>query len=138
MKTLGLALALALAGAVAGVFGVSAGHDFDPNEFPEWCPPGYVCVTVEEYETHWDVCPVVEFIPTPTDDNGSGGDPTLTPPDDNKCNRGIGNLEEGCDPGNSFGQGKGEGRSAGEDRHESEGPPGNQHGSDNHKGGGKK
>jgi len=41
-----------------------------------------------------------------------------------KCNRGVGNLEEGCDPGNSGGQGKGGGRPAGEDRSEDKGPPG--------------
>lgn len=32
------------------------------------------------------------------------------------CNRGIGNGPERCDPGNSFGQGGGGGRQAGEDR----------------------
>lgn len=55
-----------------------------------------------------------EFSPTPTDE----------PPEERgACNRGIGNLEENCDPGNSFGQGQGEGRPAGEDRDEAEGAP---------------
>ena len=46
--------------------------------------------------------------------------PTDTPetPDKEKCNRGIGNNSEGCDPGTSSGQGGGSGRDAGEDRDE--------------------
>ena len=42
------------------------------------------------------------------------------------CNRGVGNYEELCDPGKSYGKGEGEGRPAGEDRAEDEGPPGQQ------------
>ena len=77
-------------------------------------------------------CPVPTVTPTPkgTPPPPPPPPPTPTPPpppEKERCNRGIGNLEEGCDPGNSFGQGKGDGRPAGEDRHESEGPPGNQH-----------
>ena len=48
--------------------------------------------------------------PTPTD----SPEPTPKP----KCNRGIGNGSENCDPGNSGGQGRGDGRRAGEDRDE--------------------
>ncbi len=43
---------------------------------------------------------------------------------DPSCNRGIGNYAEGCDPGNSSGKGKGDGRRAGEDREEALGPQG--------------
>jgi hypothetical protein len=46
--------------------------------------------------------------------------PTLSPTEEPResCNRGIGNSSEDCDPGNSSGQGKGQGRRAGEDRDE--------------------
>ena len=152
MKNIVLVIAFAVAGAITGVFAASANVD-NENWGAVDCPDGYVCVTIKEYELHWDVCPIdPNFTPTPTET--PNGDPTPTPttevtpvPTDKPtkepkqaCNRGIGNLEEGCDPGNSFGQGNGGGRPAGEDRHESEGPPGNQHKSDNgnHKGGGKK
>lgn len=61
---------------------------------------------------------VIEPTPTPIIE------PTLTPePEDKaKCNRGHRNTNdgEGCDPGHSFGQGKGSGRRAGEDREENE------------------
>lgn len=109
----------------------------------EGCPEGYVCVTEEEYELHWDVCPIdptytptVEETPTsppPSETPTPIFTPTLTPsltptPTDENgereaCNRGIGNLEENCDPGNSSGQGQGEARPAGEDRDESDGAP---------------
>ena len=46
-------------------------------------------------------------------------DSTPTPPTEKPhCNRGIGNGSENCDPGRSFGQGRGGGRPAGEDRDE--------------------
>lgn len=63
------------------------------------------------------ICPVT---PTPT----TTPDPTATPvPTEKvKCNRGIGNNSEGCDPGGSSGQGRGGGRRAGEDRDERHGP----------------
>ena len=149
MKNIVLAVVFAVAGAITGVFAVFANDDPAKRGLVDDCPEGYVCVTIEEYALHWDVCPIdpnftptddptptLEITPTPTDDPTA----TPTPEDKEKCNRGIGNLAEGCDPGNSFGQGKGGGRPAGEDRHEAEGPPGNQHGSDNgnHNGGGKK
>ena len=56
--------------------------------------------------------------------------PTSTPTDTPKepkasCNRGIGNFSEDCDPGNSYGQGGGKGRPAGEDRFEEDGAPPN-------------
>lgn len=46
--------------------------------------------------------------------------PAPTPDSDERqrCNRGLGNGSEDCDPGNSYGQGNGAGRRAGEDRHE--------------------
>ncbi len=85
------------------------------------------------------VCDTTTVLLTPTPTNGTPEStstpvgPTATPTDPGpeptekpKCNRGIGNLSEGCDPGNSFGQGQGGGRPAGEDRHEADGPPGNQ------------
>lgn len=57
--------------------------------------------------------------PTPTDTPV----PTDTPtPDEPKCNRGIGNYEENCDPGTSGSKGQGDGRRAGEDRDEPTGP----------------
>lgn len=151
MKNIVLAVLFAVAGIITGVFAVYANDDPVTRGLVEGCPEGYVCVTIEEYALHWDVCPIdPNFTSTPTEtptDNPTVtptpiDDPTATPTleDKEKCNRGIGNLAEGCDPGNSFGQGKGGGRPAGEDRHESEGAPGNQHESDNgnHKGGGKK
>lgn len=107
------------------------------------CPEGYVCLTQEE----WDdlvICPYDPTFehPTPTvtsepTSTPTGPTPTPTEPTEERqaCNRGIGNLEEGCDPGNSFGQGQGEGRPAGEDRFEDQGPPGNQnHGNQGNQG----
>ena len=78
-----------------------------------------------------------ENTPTDTPPNGGPTDtpvaptatpipPTEVPPTDEPrqpCNRGIGNLSEDCDPGNSSGQGGGGGRPAGEDRDEAGGPP---------------
>ena len=80
------------------------------------------------------ITPGVERTPSPTDvppeEKPPGPSPTpttgTTPEPRQPCNRGIGNLSEDCDPGNSSGQGKGGGRPAGEDRGESQGPPGNQ------------
>jgi hypothetical protein len=62
---------------------------------------------------------VVEPTPTVEPTDIPEPTPTVKP----KCNRGLGNYEEGCDPGNSGGK-PGE---AGEE-HEPHGPPGNQHG----------
>ena len=148
-RTLIWTMGLVIAAAIYFVSGAGATDNPALRGQVVGCPEGYICVTAEEYELHWDVCPIdPNFTPTVTDTPNGGptptpeNTPTATPPVDEKekCNRGIGNLEEGCDPGNSFGQGEGGGRPAGEDRHEAEGPPGNQHGSDNgnHKGGGKK
>ena len=64
-----------------------------------------------------DIPPIpTGFVPTATE-------PAPEPDPKPKCNRGVGNLEEGCDPGNSGGQGQGDGRPAGEDRDEDKGPP---------------
>ncbi|MHA2062975.1 MAG: hypothetical protein ACXABY_01195 [Candidatus Thorarchaeota archaeon] len=69
--------------------------------------------------------PVPTPPPGPTPPTPPPPDPTPTPPTPppteepkEKCNRGIGNDSEGCDPGNSSEQGRGEGRRAGEDRDE--------------------
>jgi len=65
--------------------------------------------------------------PTPVPTGTPSPEPTATnpPPATEKaaCNRGIGNGAEGCDPGNSSGQGGGGGRPAGEDRDEDQGAP---------------
>ena len=88
-----------------------------------FCPKGYVCVTIEEYDLHWDVCPItipteVSSTPTPTDEptptntppvestSTPGVEPTNTPTDPThkpkeKCNKGGGNGSDGCDPGNN-------------------------------------
>jgi hypothetical protein len=70
-----------------------------------------------------DACQIPQGeTPTPPDETPMP--PTETPPTPpteeprEHCNRGIGNDSEGCDPGNSYGQGQGEGRDAGEDRNE--------------------
>lgn len=93
----------------------------------EGCPVGYICVTPEEYALHWDVCPIdPDWTPTVTPTDTPEVTPTPTDPTEEpreNCNRGIGNLEEDCDPGNSYGQGGGEARPAGEDRDEAAGAP---------------
>lgn len=61
--------------------------------------------------------------PTPVEPTLTPTDPGPEPTEKPKCNRGIGNLSEDCDPGNSFGQGQGGGRPAGEDRDEEHGAP---------------
>lgn len=79
----------------------------------EGCPVGYICVTPEEYELHWDVCPIdPNFTPTVTDTpNGNGGstptpEVTPTPTDDptkeprERCDQGVGNGKD-CTPGQS-------------------------------------
>ena len=57
-------------------------------------------------------------VPTKPVDTPTPEDTPTLPPSTTKCNRGIGNDSEGCDPGNSSGQGQGVGRAAGEDRDE--------------------
>ena len=83
------------------------------------CPEGYVCVTIEEYALHWDVCPIdPNFTPTvtttptdgPTETPTTTPTPTIevtsTPTDDPtkepkvNCNQGIGNGPD-CTPGKS-------------------------------------
>lgn len=60
----------------------------------------------------------VTYLPTDTPDTPDTPTPEPPTPERERCNRGIGNGSENCDPGNSFGQGRGEGRRAGEDRQE--------------------
>ena len=113
MRTILLAVAFALTGAVAGVFGAAANDNPFVQELVEGCPEGYVCVTVEEYELHWDVCPVdPNFTPTvtdtPTDEPTVTPTPEVTPtPTDDptdeprvNCNQGVGNGPD-CTPGQS-------------------------------------
>lgn len=89
---------------------------------PDECGAGPVCPTYVPTDKPKD--------PTPTD-KPDDPTPTFTPvpptptptpePTEEpkaKCNRGIGNGSENCDPGNSYGQGQGGGRPAGEDRDE--------------------
>lgn len=62
-----------------------------------------------------ELTPTTQPDPTPT----ATPEPDPTPVEEEEnCNRGIGNGSEGCDPGNSYGQGNGNGRRAGEDRGE--------------------
>lgn len=75
-----------------------------------WLPPGTPNIpTVTPTVTPTDPTPT----PVPTDPI-----PTPVPTDKPKCNRGVGNGSEDCDPGGSYGQGGGTGRRAGEDRAE--------------------
>ena len=67
-------------------------------------PSGENTVSNETPDDPPDVTPVPSEEPKPTEKAS--------------CNRGIGNGSENCDPGNSAGQGKGDGRKAGEDRDE--------------------
>jgi len=50
---------------------------------------------------------------TPTPDTPTPETPTEPPPPEARCNRGVGNGAEDCDPGNSYGQGHG--HASGED-----------------------
>ena len=87
------------------------------EEFPT-CEKTVHCSTNEPSETP-TVTPIPTEAPeTPTPDPTATPVPTATPGPDPKCNRGIGNGSEDCDPGNSSGQGGGGGRRAGEDRDE--------------------
>ena len=78
-------------GFLLGTTLLSAGANsplFDPGviDGPLNCPPGYICVTREEYELHWNVCPIVPtLVSTPTDEpNGNPApppEPTDKPPE---------------------------------------------------------
>lgn len=90
------------------------------------------CECTSGCDTHPTVTltPTPEGTPPPPNGTPTPPPPTVTPgpnptPENENCNRGIGNLDEGCDPGNSSGQGQGDGRPAGEDRREDEGSPDN-------------
>ena len=79
------------------------------------------CPCEEECDVQTDrPDPIPTTVPTDEPDPTPTNPPpdTPEPPDKEKCNRGIGNDAEGCDPGNSSGQGQGGGRDAGEDRDE--------------------
>jgi len=77
-----------------------------------YCPCEVDC-EIENVETPKppsDTAPTPDVTPIPSEEP--------EPTEKAACNRGIGNASEGCDPGNSSGQGKGDGRKAGEDRDE--------------------
>lgn len=65
--------------------------EFDPGDFGNLnCPEGYVCVTIEEYTLHWDICPItipteIPSSPTPTDEPTS----TNTPPVESTSTPGV-------------------------------------------------
>ena len=120
-----------LLGLLIGWGGRAAFANADPEGFSSInCPERYVCVTIEEYTLHWDVCPIsvpTEVSGTPTPTNGPTSTntppvgststpgveptptdtppvdptPTDTPKEKEKCNKGGGNGSEGCDPGNN-------------------------------------
>lgn len=137
MKYLYAILALAVGVAIGSGVAVAQAGDgpFAGQVFgsqPADCPDGYVCLTEDAYAALLADAESCELLPTftPTATEPPRETPTEPPEtstpeptDKPKCNRGIGNLEEDCDPGNSFGQGQGEARPAGEDRDEAEGAP---------------
>ncbi len=137
--TLGVAIVLLFFGVFIGPANAAGGFINPLEGFVgqqvEGCPEGYVCLTETEYQDlldHYDFCPVT-FVETPTPTSTPTPPPEETPtppPEKEKCNRGVGNYEEDCDPGNSSGQGQGGGRPAGEDREEDQGPPGRGSGND--------
>ena len=99
---------LILVGAVSLTAWISASGEFDR---------GFTFECVPITGTH-DATPTNDVTPDAS---------TSTPSEEAtkaKCNRGIGNGPENCDPGKSSGQGKGKGRRAGEDRDEPKGNPG--------------
>ena len=143
-----IALALIAAGTVYADGGFVDAYTIDPASLPEgvtsWVIDGRVFVRDDLSGNVWEwcqgecdgkTCPVPsgtpvtpESTPTDTPDGTPTTVPSSTPTDvsENKgaCNRGVGNYDEDCDPGNSSGQGQGGGRNAGEDRNEDKGPPG--------------
>ena len=130
-----------LAGLLIGTAGVAFAASGDVNILGggyvevEDCPEGYVCLTVEQYDTLLADAAICELLPTFTPISTPGVTPTpeITPtPTETEtlegrdaCNRGIGNSGNLCDPGNSYGQGVGDARPAGEDRDENDTGPGN-------------
>lgn len=88
----------------------------------DWYAPTATATAVPATATNKPGCSItpgttVDAIETPipnTVEPTEVGEPTEKP----KCNRGVGNGSENCDPGNSSGQGDGKGRRAGEDRDE--------------------
>ena len=145
-----IALALIAAGTVYADGDRVDAYTIDPASLPEgvtaWVIDGRVFVRDDVSGNVWEwcqgecdgkTCPVPSGTPvtpesTPTDTpDGTpttvpSSTPTPTDVSENKgaCNRGVGNYDEDCDPGNSSGQGQGGGRNAGEDRNEDKGPPG--------------
>ena len=115
MKTrvlIGLVFVLAL----AVVLVVSAGAD-DGSMFNWYDECGYTCYQWADgsgdcypCQKGSDICRTPTDIPTkePTDvppEKTPTPEPTLPPPPEKpKCNRGLGNGPEGCDPGNSTGK----------------------------------
>ncbi len=116
---IGVVLLLGLSGSVkAEEFGYVR-YELDCGtvcyDFGEW---GY-CQDACDEEAACTIPEATKTPPaTPTPTNTDAPDVTPTDVSKVKCNRGIGNGSENCDPGNSSGQGRGGGRRAGEDRGE--------------------
>lgn len=94
------------------------------------CKAVGVCPFITTPEVTPDVTPPAETPTPPVDPTPTpNGDPTKEAKA--PCNRGVGNSGNECDPGNSFEQGQGDGRPAGEDRDENDTGPGNSGGNGN-------
>jgi len=104
MKKWMIALALVL---VLGV-GVAYAASILPDEVEQFYDDcGHVCYVWPDGSGDCYPCLECEDIPTPvpTEESTKEPPPTETPaPSKPKCNRGLGNGSEGCDPGNSGGK----------------------------------